>query len=266
MSILDNQTGFLSPSSRQHGDGRDYALFSCCGHFWVCNWDHSQQLCGLVGLGVWHCVRIPGGVRAEWGGRWTAVPWWVGCVAGSVQVKRCLLGRILVTGTTPQFRLKTFPSIKARREVDPLWPGWDSSFVCIRDQNETCSWQRYLLGVHSYRLLCFLKSLVVGDLFQCQPSANEMTRWAKALTPKPDNLSCPWVGGEDWVPQGVWLLVPWPHPPHVCCGPQTRASPSNKCNNKKILGILVNGSQMIKMNILPPPSHHSSTHGYYPDF
>lgn len=38
-------------------------------------------------------------------------------MAGSVQVNRCLLERIVVTGTTPQFRLKTLPSIKARREL-----------------------------------------------------------------------------------------------------------------------------------------------------
>lgn len=62
--------------SRQHCDGRDHTLDSCCGHLWVSDWNHSQQLCGFLGLGFGHCVWIPGGVWAEWRGRWTTVPGW----------------------------------------------------------------------------------------------------------------------------------------------------------------------------------------------
>lgn len=59
---------------RQHCDRRDNTLFSCCVHFRIRDWDHSQQLCGLMGLGFRHRVRIPCGIRAEWRGRWTTVP------------------------------------------------------------------------------------------------------------------------------------------------------------------------------------------------
>lgn len=65
---------------RQHCDWRDNTVFPRCGHFWICDWNHRQQLRGLLGLSFRHRVRIPCGIWAEWGGRWTTVPRWAKCV------------------------------------------------------------------------------------------------------------------------------------------------------------------------------------------
>lgn len=83
VSLLAAQTACVPLLSRQHSDRRDRALLARGGHFRVCHWNHSQQLCGLLGLSFRHRVGIPGGVWAERGGRWATVPWWVERVAGS---------------------------------------------------------------------------------------------------------------------------------------------------------------------------------------
>lgn len=42
---------------------------SSCGHLRVCDWDHFQQLCHLLGFCLWHRVRFQSGIRAHWRGR-----------------------------------------------------------------------------------------------------------------------------------------------------------------------------------------------------
>lgn len=39
------------------------------GHLRVCDWDHFQQLCHLLGVCLWHSVWFQSGIWAHWGQR-----------------------------------------------------------------------------------------------------------------------------------------------------------------------------------------------------
>lgn len=74
--IQQRLTRPLSSLYRQHCFRRDNSSSSHGCYFRVSHWNHSQQLCCLLGFCFWHSFWIPCWVWTERGGWWATVSWW----------------------------------------------------------------------------------------------------------------------------------------------------------------------------------------------